>query len=63
MSTVLVTGSPEAVEPVVTAVRAAGAEVVGVTADVLTALQELEPGSVGCYVQLPIGIAPSATPP
>ena len=39
MSTVLVTGSPEAVEPVVTAVRAAGAEAVGVTADVLAALK------------------------
>jgi hypothetical protein len=59
MSAVLVTGSPEAVEPVVAAVRAAGAEAVGVTTDVLAALEELEPGSVGCYVQLPVGIAPS----
>jgi len=59
MSAVLVTGSPEAVEPVVAAVRAAGAEAVGVTTGVLAALEELEPGSVGCYVQLPVGIAPS----
>ena len=59
MSAVLVTGSPEAVEPVVAAVRAAGVEAVGVTADVLAALKELDPGSVGCYVQLPVGIAPS----
>jgi hypothetical protein len=59
MSAVLVTGSPEAVEPVVAAVRAAGAEAVGVTTDVLAALEGLEPGSVGCYVQLPVGIAPS----
>jgi len=61
MSTVLVTGSPEAVEPVVAAVKAAGAEAVGLTADIdlVEALQKLDPGSVGCYVQLPVGITPS----
>ena len=61
MRTVLVTGSPEAVEPVVAAVRAAGADGVGITADtdLVATLRKLDPGSVGCYVQLPIGITPS----
>jgi hypothetical protein len=61
MRTVLVTGSPEAVEPVVAAVRAAGADGVGITADtdLVAALRNLDPGSVSCYVQLPIGISPS----
>ena len=61
MRTVLVTGSPEAVEPVVAAVRAAGADGVGITADtdLVATLRELDPGSVSCYVQLPIGISPS----
>lgn len=61
MRTVLVTGSSDAVEPVVEAVRAAGAEPVGLTADVdlVAALQKLDPGSIACYVQLPVGITPS----
>jgi hypothetical protein len=61
MRTVLVTGSPEAVEPVVAAVRAAGADGVGITADtdLVATLRELDPGSVSCYVQLPVGITPS----
>src|SRR5436190_2049289 len=60
MRTVLVTGSAEAVEPVVAAARAAGADAVGLTADtdLVTALRKLDPGSVGCYVQLPVGIIP-----
>jgi hypothetical protein len=59
MGVVLVSGSPEAVEPVVAAVRAAGGDTVGLTADVLAALEALDPGSVSCYVQLPVGIAPA----
>ena len=60
MRTVLVTGSPEAVEPVLAAVRAAGSDGVGLTADtdLVEELRKLEPGSVECYVQLPVGIAP-----
>ena len=61
MRTVLVTGSSEAVEPVLAAVRAAGADAVGLTADadMIAALRKLDPGSVGCYVQLPVAITPS----
>jgi len=61
MRTVLVTGSPEAVEPVLAAVRAAGADGVGLTddTDLIAELQKLDPGSIACYVQLPVGITPS----
>ena len=61
MRTVLVTGSPEAVKPVIAAVQSAGAEGVGFTGDtdLVAELQKLDPGSVGCYVQLPVSIAPS----
>jgi hypothetical protein len=60
MRTVLVTGSPEAATPVLEAVRSMGAEAIGLTeaSGLVTALGELEAGSVSCYVQLPVGIAP-----
>ena len=60
MRTVLVTGSPEAVAPVLDAVRSAGVEGVGLSdhTDLVAALRALEPGSVSCYVQLPVGISP-----
>jgi hypothetical protein len=60
MRTVLVTGSPEAAAPVLEAVRSMGAETIGLTdpSGLVTALGELEPGSISCYVQLPVGIAP-----
>jgi hypothetical protein len=61
MRTVLVTGSSQAVEPVLAAVRAAGVDGVGLTADadMIAALRKLDPGSVACYVQMPVAITPS----
>jgi len=57
-ATVLVTGSPERVEQVVTALRAAGAEAVGRTdLDRLDAeLAAFAPGSLAGYVQLPVSL-------
>lgn len=58
---VLVTGSHERVERVSEALRAAGAEVVGVPdADQLGDLVgRLPEGSVDCYVQLPVTLRPT----
>ena len=61
MHTILVTGSAQAVEPLVTEIRAAGAEaepyIVG--AGLVDELRGLEPGSVSCYVQLPVTLIPT----
>lgn len=60
MPTVLVTGSTEGVDPVLDAVRAAGAGAIGLTdpARLVEDLRALEPGSVSCYVQLPVALTP-----
>ena len=60
MPTVLVTGSPEGVAPVLDAVRAAGSTAIGLTdpARLVADLRAQEPGSVDCYVQLPVALVP-----
>jgi NAD(P)-dependent dehydrogenase (short-subunit alcohol dehydrogenase family) len=60
-SRALVTGSAEPVAAVAAALRAAGAEVVAVT-DVDRISEELRafaPGSLDCYIQLPVMIHPT----
>ncbi len=61
MHTILVTGSAQAVEPLVTEIRAAGAEALPYTDDagLVDQLRGLEPGSVSCYVQLPVTVVPA----
>jgi hypothetical protein len=63
MQRIVVTGSPEAVGPAVAAIEAAGAEAVGLDdpARLVDQLRALEPGSVSCYVQLPVALVPGGT--
>jgi hypothetical protein len=59
--TVLVTGSDTRVDPVATALRAAGAEVLAATDldQLKNVVTPLPPGSVVCYVQLPVALRPA----
>lgn len=60
MGTVVVSGSAEAAEPVVAALRMAGAKAVAVTGaeQLVAALKMLPPRSLGAYVQLPVLLEP-----
>jgi len=60
---VLVTGAAERVAAVSAAFRDAGAEVTAVDdlATLATAVADIAPGSLDCYVQLPVHLAPRGT--